>query len=132
MALDAGPSTAKSGSRLARTFKRIRKVLTPTAKKALDKSELRTKDERRAAEAVLEIEGRKGKTIKRKLLEGCKILGTFQLRWLVDGEVDQLNRYEMRCLRPAMANTPQKILKKLQLWGPRQWYRGKLVTGTRP
>ena len=66
----AGPSTAKSGSRLARTFKRIRRVLTPVAKKTLGKSELKTKHEPRAAEIVLETEARKGKSIKRKLLEG--------------------------------------------------------------
>ena len=79
----AGPSTAKpdSSSRLARTFKRIRMVLTPVAKKTVDKSELKTKDERRAAEIVLETEGRKGKSIKRKLLEGCSgPLGRLKVR----------------------------------------------------
>lgn len=79
----AGPSTTKPGSssRLARTFKRIRKVLTPVAKKTVDRSELKTKDERRAAEIVLETEGRKGKSIKRKLLEGCsRPLGRLKVR----------------------------------------------------
>ena len=77
----AGPGTIKSDSRLTRTFKRIRKVLTPVAKKTLDKSELKTRDERRAAEVVLETEGRKGKSIKRKLLEGCSgPLGRLKVR----------------------------------------------------
>lgn len=55
-------------------------MLTPAAKKVLDKRELKTKDGRRAAEVVLGTEGRKGKSIKRKLLDGCSPLARLKVR----------------------------------------------------
>ena len=83
-----GPSTTTSRrkSKLERAFKKIRKVLTPKAKRQFDECEFDSRTAHRAAEVTLEAEGRKGKSIKRKLLEGCDPFSRLKVRvWPAGG-----------------------------------------------
>lgn len=77
-----GPSTdtSKPKSKLERAFTKIRKVLTPKAKRQLDECEFDSRTARRAAEVTLEAEERKGKSIRRKLLEGCDPFSRLKVR----------------------------------------------------
>ena len=84
--LSGAGNPSKPKSKLERAFKKIRNVLTPKAKRQLDECEFDNMTARRAAEVTLEAEGRKGKSIKRKLLEGCDPFSRLKVRvWPAGG-----------------------------------------------
>lgn len=110
--LSGAGNPSKPKSKLERAFTKIRKVLTPKAKWQLDDCEFDSRTARRAAEVTLEAEGRQGKSIKRKLLEGCDPFSRLKVRVCLQGagvsesvSVQKLNIVSLPCSADAAART---------------------------